>query len=77
LSGKTKEGAHKPKVFAWLDANASVLGRKQLHEGIVQEFNLTEKTSKVYVSLWRKVNGVAKTYKPRLKQAQEETINVQ
>lgn len=62
MAGKTPETSIKPKAFAWLDANASVLTRNQLYDGLRDTFNLTIKTARVYASQWRKSNGVTRTY---------------
>lgn len=72
LSGKTRETSIKPRVFAFLDANASVFTKTQLHEMIERDFNLTANTAKVYVSKWRKSNGVSRRYTKKEKKREQE-----
>lgn len=53
------------EVFAWFDANASVLSVNQLYDGAANEFDLTRDTARVYASKWRKSNGVQRRYDKR------------
>lgn len=61
----------KNKAFQYLDANASVLNRAQLIQGLVDGCGLTVKTATSYVSAWRKSNGVQRKY---VKRTVEETV---
>ena len=59
------------KAFAYLDANATVLVRSQLIDGLKNEVGVTEKTAISYISRWRASNNVQRRY---TKRKTEETV---
>jgi predicted transcriptional regulator len=62
VAGRSNGNSARPKVFSWLDANANTFTRSQVIDEISREFTLTPKTARVYVSKWRKANGVSRIY---------------
>jgi hypothetical protein len=51
-----------------MDANASVLTVNQMKDHLENEFGLTKASARVYISQWRKANGVARAYSQRKKE---------